>query len=246
MAGPQSPDSIVAAALDATAAAGTARLRSTPAADGAVVTWDGVVDLAARVAWLRGEVPAPDIPNPSALDEPTAELRAAVGDTTASGLRSVLDGIAAVREGGAPPTYAIRSGGRCYVHVGDGRWTPRPDGVWEPPSGGSWRAAPHLDGPREDPIWLLDVMPAVRDSELVGKDLVGGERMARYRVTIDALEADRLAAVPLRVAEVEDRSLAADLCVDADGRIRRLAGPARLTELYAFGVEVEVVAPPGL
>ena len=120
-----------------------------------------------------------------------------------------------------------------------------------------------------DPSQLLDTLESLRgvsrDIELIGPDVVRGVPTERYRVEVDLEKA--LGDVPESLRDDLERSFAIldletlpmEVWIDSEDRVRRLEFEMSSTELadvgaevsvhmsmdlFDFGVEVDVVAPP--
>ena len=123
---------------------------------------------------------------------------------------------------------------------------------------------------QSDPAQVLELLKGVtRDVEERGEEMVRGARTTHYRAT---LELDRVvaeappnvrASLASLIARAGSTDIAADVWIDADGRLRKMAyeldippprdsGVAATTaesmtvsmELYDFGVAVDVAPPP--
>ena len=115
-----------------------------------------------------------------------------------------------------------------------------------------------------DPSAQLHLLAAVSEAEIVGKEEVRGEQTTHYRGTYEvarALKGARGVQQPalkslLGVAATAQKA-AYDVYLDQDGLLRRLeqtvevpsAGQMLMVtttlELYDFGIDVKVMAPPG-
>lgn len=119
-------------------------------------------------------------------------------------------------------------------------------------------------GGNVDPSAQLHLLAAVAEAEIVGEEEVRGEATTHYRGTYDvarALKGARGVQQPalrsLLGVGASARQAAYDVYLDDDGRLRRLeqtvevpsAGQTLMVtttlELYDFGIDVKVIAPPG-
>ncbi len=140
----------------------------------------------------------------------------------------------------------LYDGGKALLLVDEGeRWTS---------FGDDDRAGPR--GPT-DPLWLLDALTGAHaDPSEVGTEDVRGVTTSHYRVHLDLVVADGEVEAGVAVPDSGPvrwwRRMPAEVWLDMDGRVRRMAFPGRrsrsgplwkITEIYEFGIPVPIPQP---